>query len=202
MTREQQRQLKNLKKELPHMVQAEIKKYKIKKKDFMIWRQKERDFYDAHIHVGEKDGKCFCSVTGYYKPMWLDELFWEIMGMEDNKKEPVSLRSIGAFTVYGNKFMQECREVVSWSEEELSVYVREYVSGFAAKTEEGLGGRFAEDISGSPYHAEIREALYLIHQERYEDAIRYVAAMDQDFFENRGVGFRKAATRHCRKRIQ
>lgn len=202
MTREQQRQLRILKKELPHIVQAEIKKFKIKKRDFMIWQQKEDGFYNAHIHMGEKDGKCFCSVTGYCKPMWLDELFWEIMGMEDNKKGPVSLRSIGAFTVYGNKFMQESNEIVSWSVEELSVYVKEYVSGFAAKIQENICSRFAEEISEFSYHADIRETLYLIHLERYEDAVRYVDAMEQDSFVNSGIGFREAAAGYCRKRMQ
>lgn len=37
MTREQQRKLKNLKQVLPGILKEEMKPYKFKKKDFMVW---------------------------------------------------------------------------------------------------------------------------------------------------------------------
>ncbi len=201
MTREQQRQLRNLKKELPHIVQAEIKQYKINKRDFMIWRRRGDVFYDASVSVGQKDNKCYCSVRGMYKPLWLDDLFWDIMGMEENKKEPLSLRCIGAFTVYGNQFMEDRREMKSWSVEEMSICVREYISRFALETEEDICSRFAEEIPGTPYHADLRQVLYLIYLEKYVDAGRRIAVMDQDLFVNKGIGFRAAAMEYCRQRM-
>lgn len=34
----------------------------------------------------------------YIKPLMMDDLFWEVFDMEGNKKEPLSLRAVGAFT--------------------------------------------------------------------------------------------------------
>lgn len=37
MTREEQRKLKELKKALPNILKEKLKRYKFKKKDYMIW---------------------------------------------------------------------------------------------------------------------------------------------------------------------
>ena len=34
-----------------------------------------------------------------YKPLWIDDLLWDILDIESNKNESDSLRVIGAFTV-------------------------------------------------------------------------------------------------------
>lgn len=56
MTREQQRQLRELKKTLPKILKEKIKKYKFKKKDYMIWFQKEDMFLTCLINVGIYNG--------------------------------------------------------------------------------------------------------------------------------------------------
>jgi hypothetical protein len=66
--------------------------------------------------------------------MWLDELFWELLCMEENKKEPVSLRAIGAYTVGGASIYEKETILSSWTEEELrgldiNDAIREYVNG-------------------------------------------------------------------------
>ena len=93
------------------MLKEKIKEYKFKKKDYMIWFSKDDRFYDLMIHVAvPEDGRCICSAEETLKPLWLDELLWDFLNMPDNRKEPYSLRAIGAFTVKGSQIYQESRE--------------------------------------------------------------------------------------------
>ena len=61
MTREQQKKLRELKNALPKIIRSEIKKYNLKKKDFMVWVQKSELFFDLMIYVCERDGHCYCT---------------------------------------------------------------------------------------------------------------------------------------------
>lgn len=83
----------------------------------------------------------------------------------------------------------------------INLCVREYISRFALETEEDICSRFAEEIPGTPYHADLRQVLYLIYLEKYVDAGRRIAVMDQDLFVNKGIGFRAAAMEYCRQRM-
>ena len=40
------------------------------------------------------------------KPLWLDDLLWDLLKMETNKEAPLSLRTIGAFTVSGSELFK------------------------------------------------------------------------------------------------
>lgn len=51
MTREEQKKLKELTTALPKILKEKIKKYKFKKKDFMIWYNKKELFFDLMIDV-------------------------------------------------------------------------------------------------------------------------------------------------------
>ena len=35
----------------------------------------------------------------YEKPLWLDDILWDILDISDNKIAPISFRSIGAYTI-------------------------------------------------------------------------------------------------------
>ena len=73
-----------------------IKKYKFKKKDSMIWYNKKELFFDLLIDVKVKsDDKCYCTAVETIKPLWLDDLLWDLLKMETNKEAPLSLRTIG-----------------------------------------------------------------------------------------------------------
>ena len=55
------------------------------------------------------DGGCKCSMHIEAKPLWIDDLLWDCLCMEGNKKEPLSLRATGAFTVSGVEIHEAVR---------------------------------------------------------------------------------------------
>ena len=187
MTREQQKKLRELKKALPKIIQIEIKKYKLKKRDFMIWFQKKDLFFDLIISIRERNGHCYCASMERIKPLWIDDLLWDILGMPENKNEPVSLRAIGAFTVFGSEIYSDESELEMWEIEELEKHVCKYIEHFYQNIQAFGIEKFYECMDASPYHQELRKSLSLIYEKKYEEALDYLNTQGRGHFCNKGV---------------
>ena len=49
---------------------------------------------------------CYGEATLYVKPLYIDDLWWDVFEMSSNKKEPMSLRGNGAFALDGVRIME------------------------------------------------------------------------------------------------
>ena len=201
MTREQQKKLKTLKTALPKMIQTEIKKFKLKKKDFMVWFQKEDLFFDLMISVCERDGHCYCDSVERLKPLWIDDLLWDLLGMPENKKEAASLRAIGAFTVYGSQICKLETELSCWEFEELEACVTAYIEHFYQDIQSCGMEHFQEYTDREPYHRELRKALSLVHDGQYQDAIDHISTFGRGSFCNKGIWINDAIIEYCNGRL-
>ena len=200
MTRDQQRQLRELNKALPKIVKELIREKKIKKRDFMIFGVREELFFDCiiDVHVNDEYG-CHCSTWERVKPLWLDDLFWDLFDMASNKDEPLSLRAIGAFSVYGATIYEDKTVLEHWSEEELRGAVSKYVDHFYESIKTVPFSAFEENLSGG-YHGELREALYYIHNEQYEKAL-LVVGDGNAYFSNGDLTIYDAIRNLCREKL-
>lgn len=200
MTREQQKQFREIRKALPKIIQAEIKKHGFKKKDYMVWHKKGQLFFTLFLFVRELDGRCYIDAQIHCKPLWIDDLLWDILHMPENKSEPLSLRSVGAFTVRGNGLYSESIELFGWSVDEAAECVQNALQNFSVYIEDTQPENFSVQIDPNSYHAEVWKLLVLIHENKFDDAINFANNMDSDFFENQGVGLRAGAIQYCMQR--
>ena len=201
MTREQQKKLKELKSALPKIIQSEIKKYKLKKKDFMVWFQKEELFFDLMISICERNGHCYCASTEHLKPLWLDDLLWDLLGMPENKNEAASLRAIGAFAVMGSEIYDGEAELINWEIEELEKQVTVYVEHFYRDIQSFGIEKFIENIDVSLYHQELRKALSLVYDKEYQEVIDYLRTCGRGCFCNQGIWINDAIIEYCKGKI-
>ena len=68
------------------MLKEKVKAYKMKKKDYMIWYSKNDLFIECMIDVRETvDDRCCCSIRVKIKPLWIDDLLWDCLHMDNNK---------------------------------------------------------------------------------------------------------------------
>jgi hypothetical protein len=63
-----------------------------------------------------------------FKWFSLDDRLWEILGMPENKKAPVSLRANGAFTIYGQEILSGIISECEWSESWIVASIKEIFS--------------------------------------------------------------------------
>lgn len=202
MTREQQRKLRELKKAEPTLLKKLVKQYKLRKKDYMIWTVKGDLFFTMYFFENELDGKCYCSVEMRVKPLWADDILWDLLGMSHNRKEPLSLRSIGAFTVMGAG-IESCRaELPQWGVQELEALMDESFQRFSEYIRDIGIEYYLQHISDEPYHTELRELTLLIHQQRYDAAISYAESMEHGYFQNGSTTTHSGAVEYCRARLR
>lgn len=95
MNREELKKYKEMKKYLENKAKKVYKAYNLKKKDYMFYLSKNNMFYSIMFSMSNN----IIKVSFYAKPLWIDDILWDILNMSDNKKAPVSLRSVGAYTI-------------------------------------------------------------------------------------------------------
>ena len=76
------------------------KKYKWKQSSYINWKV-EGGYYFYLEHLN-----CYGEATLYVKPLYIDDLWWDVFEMSSNKKEPMSLRGNGAFALDGVRIME------------------------------------------------------------------------------------------------
>lgn len=202
MTREEQKKLRELNKVLPKMLQNKIKKYEFKKRDYVIWCIKDNLFFTLNLHIGvPDDGKCYCWTSESIKPLWLDDLFWEIFQMESNKSEPLSLRAIGAFTIRGSQVFEDKTELVEWSIDELDKYIDGCLEHFYTSVQVCTVDDFYSNLDIAGYHGELRNALSLIHNKKYQQALECVDSCESGRFINGNLNINDAMITYCKSKL-
>ena len=69
--------------------------------------------------VVENEGICRCYINARVKPIWVDDILWDLIDMADNKNQPLSLKIHGEFTVYGIEVFKLVYELPKWENDEL-----------------------------------------------------------------------------------
>ena len=76
------------------------KKFGWKQSSYINWKVKAGYyFYLEHLN-------CYSEATLYVKPLYIDDLWWDVFEMSSNKKEPMSLRGNGTFSLDGVKILK------------------------------------------------------------------------------------------------
>lgn len=202
VTREEQRKLRELKKALPKMLQNKIKQYKFKKTDYAIWFMKDNLFFTFLPHIGvPDDGKCYCWASENIKPLWLDDLFWEIFQMESNKSAPLSLRATGAFAVRGSELFEGKTELAKWSIDELDHHIDECLEHFYTSVQRCTIDDFYNNLNMPGYHSELRNALSLIYRQQYQQVLDCVDDRESGGFINVDLSINEAMIEYCRRKL-
>ena len=75
------------------------KKYGWKQSSYINWKvEAGYYFYSIHLYSDE--------ATLYVKPLYIDDLWWDVFEMPSNKKEPMSLRGNGSFSLDGVQILK------------------------------------------------------------------------------------------------
>lgn len=169
----------------------------------MIWYSKKDLFFDLLITVNvTEEGHCVCSSRETVKPLWLDELLWDFLKMEENKKEPLSLRAVGAFTVTGSEIFACSQELKDWDVCELEKCVDGRLEHFYHSVQTAAVDDFIRNIKSKRYHSELREALTYIHDQKYPEALNCLKDQGNGAFKNGEISINSAIREFCEEKLK
>lgn len=168
MNREELKKYKEMKKYLEIKTKEVFKTYNLKKKDYMFYLSKNNMLYSIMFSMSNNTIK----VHFYAKPLWIDDILWDILNMSSNKTAPISLRCVGAFTInsqikikeYNIENEKEINNVVDNSFNDLlelsNVYDEDY---------------YLDYYTNISYQKEMIYTIVLIHNKEYEKALIFLS---------------------------
>lgn len=164
MTREEQKRNKEMKKYLDEKAKECFKKYNLKKKSYTFYVSKNEMFYSVAISMHENS----IMASFYSKPLWLDDILWDVLGMSENKKEPISLRGVGAFAIQSPMKNEYYRVETT---EEIDDAVNKIFKSLTELSENYSEGSFLKNYTELKYQHEIIHIIVLIHNKEYQKAL-------------------------------
>ncbi len=97
-----------------------------------------------------------------FKPLAFDDLFWKIVNLEENSKEPLSFRACGAWTAPMNRAYEGDIYFEEWDEEQLRASVDKIIA-----EAEHESAKLDNEIRSLDDSLELIEKLYSKHLETY-----------------------------------
>lgn len=139
----------------------------------------------SYINFKVEDGYFFCLYFGAdevrltVKPMYADDLWWDIWDASENKKEPLSLRGTGAYSISGQVLSLYAIAETTGSDELANTFNRIFrdasmvITGFL--TENPDADIFYPDESKMDYDPDrLLFLMALIHNGKEEDALAVI----------------------------
>lgn len=209
MKREEQKKLREAKKELEGVIKTNSKAYGYKTISGLVYKIVEDFVYMAIIIVPPIDKGTSISVQLSFKPLILDELFWDIFEITEGKKMPKSFHVNGAFTAQFVS-LESWKENIQSIEDIGEVYpeILEKMDRIIAKY-----SSMVYDLSTfKPYvqEKEIYKLDYIlteIQQQRYMEAIEIIDSELSNnktgiFIDSNGKSFYQYAKEYCHMMIK
>lgn len=186
MTREEQKRYKEMKKYLDAKSKECFKKYNLKKKSYAFYVSKNEMFYSVDISMNENS----IMASFYSKPLWLDDILWDVLGMSENKKEPISLRGVGAFAIQSPMKNEFYRVETT---EEIDDAVNKIFKNLTELSENYSENSFLKNYTELKYQHEIIHIIVLIHNKEYQKALEILNGDKIHGFIVGGKGFSELA---------
>lgn len=182
MTREEKTAVTALRKALPSLFRPLIRPYGYKSIGGVIWVVQNDMLFTLMPWVSVPSGqdRAHFKVKCGAKPIFADDLLWDILGFEENKSKPASLRVNGAFALFEVPVYEEQQPLPQLDREAISSLVEAELTRFS---------RFLADIKGREMewfrvleakqeryaHMEVMRPLLMLHDGKPDEALAYVS---------------------------
>ncbi len=201
MTREERKAVSALKKGLPKIVKPLIKPYGFRMTSGRVWVRKDDMLYVMISLINIKD-TAILHTTFLTKPVFADDYLWDILGMEENKSDPFSLRVTGAFTAQPVSFHVSNHPLSVMDAGELEAGLREdleYLSGHIASVSPDSLSWFREmEAKQERYlQSDVMRLILLLHDGSRDEAAAYLEQHSMRDFIINGKSFGELAEEYC-----
>lgn len=182
MKKEDREKNKAIKNALKEIIKSKVKEYKLKKKDYMIYTVKDNMIYGLFVDACIRKTNLKPTINSFieYKPLWIDNLLWDILDMESNKNESDSLRVTGAFTVRGMTCSDDTIEFdgnIDTLEKLIDDLFKKFENTISKLTNE----KYIIDVKETDGKRDIDKALVYIHENNYIEA-KKILEEDKSFY--------------------
>ena len=139
----------------------------------MIYIVKDNMIYGLFVDACIRETDLKPTINSYieYKPLWIDNLLWDILDMESNKNESDGLRVTGAFTVRGMTCSDDTIEF-DGNIDTLEKLIDDLFKNFENTISKLTNEKYIIDVKETDGKRDIDKALVFIHENNYIEAKR------------------------------
>jgi hypothetical protein len=121
-------------------------------------------FFSLIVVAQAKQLQLSCSLR--YKLLAFDDLFWKIVGLEENSKQPLSFRAFGAWTAPDESLSDITLSVANWEPTNLRSQVNDLLIGA-----ESDAANVTKEVSNIDDNLRMIETLFTRLKSNYPDAV-------------------------------
>lgn len=129
-----------------------------------IYKATDLLFFSLVIVGQAKRGRLFYMLS--YKLLAFDALFWKIVNLEENLKQPLSFRAFGAWTAPQTTILEGEISIVDWDTENAQLAVNEVFNGCEPEAE-----KVSKEINGLDDNLRVIEKFYTRLKDKYPSAV-------------------------------
>jgi hypothetical protein len=185
---------KELKKKAIKHIKKLIKAHHANMKSTFIYKRQDEFFFNIIMYLFYDDTQQRYFISGglYAKPYYLDDLFWDIFKISENKKQPDSLRANGAYVAPGFEFLRI--RISIDSEDKLENTCEEFLNEFDKKIEDFLMLVF-DTQSYKQYLTEVteyhsNELLFILLEIQLGNFVEALKMIESEISDGNSGGFR------------
>lgn len=202
MKREDRKAASALKKDLKQITKPLVKPYGFKFTSGRIWTV-QGDLILEMIPLINITDEAFLHTTFLAKPLFADDCLWDILGLEENKKSPMSLRVTGAFTAPAVRFHVNDQTLKAFDTEEVERYLQTELDflaqHIASVSADGLSWFYKMESEQERYfQCDVMKLVLLLHDNKKDEALAYIDQHQMRDFNVNGKSLKELATEYCR----
>jgi len=138
------------------------------------------------------------------KPLFADDYLWDILGFEENKKAPMSLRVTGAFTAPSIRFHVNNQALQAFDAEEMERYLQTdldfLAQHIASVSADGLSWFYKTEAEQERYlRRDVMKLILLLHDNKKDEALAYIDQHQMRDFIVDGKSLGELAAAYCLK---
>ena len=207
MKREQRKAVSTLKKDLNKILKPLIKPHGFKSASGRIWTAQNGLIFTMIpliiIPTKEPD-LAILHTTFLTKPLFADDYLWDILGFEENKKAPMSLRVTGAFTAPSIRFHVNNQALQAFDAEEMERYLQTdldfLAQHIASVSVDGLSWFYKTEAEQERYlRRDVMKLILLLHDNKKDEALAYIDQHQMRDFIVDGKSLGELAAAYCQK---
>jgi len=210
---------KELNKRIVAVLKEERKKYGYRSRMDVLYKKRGDFFTTILIHGTEgtkiygTEGKNTIKARVSIKPYFMDDIFWKIFHMAENSNEPMSLRAVGAFSLWGLIIYEESEDIHAYEEVEAIVkrqlkICEEKLSEFLETIREDIEKflEYADSLDNTGlYNKKLGRMLFDIKEGRYvepqESAVIELGNYRSGNFVNEGKDIYEHIVIYCEEKL-
>jgi len=197
MDKERERALKLLNKNCEILLKRYAKQYHLKKKLDCLYTEIDGMISILVLYVSEEKEQPRLYMKRFLKPVWLDQLFWDIMDIPQPNYVPLSSHIVGAFNVDGVLMAKEDFAVPDYSapvmEHLIAAETEKFADDLPLCTEEAYYEKL--DAGTTMKHGDMMRVLNAIHRGDIKRARNLLAKRSLTPFSGGTDNFKKQALR-------